>query len=241
MLPRDGTALAGALLELVRKGDPGGKLGYAGRVWTRGPGQFGAGWHQVEHCGFSEAVREKEGAWKEGKVSTPTFDGHAVLKFLKGAPCLRWVGLSAIEQELRRNLAYRALAKENLRRDFFQAVKAALLRLPRLWMVVGSGDGPQAYPFSKRAWVYRVLKYGTLGMLVLGVLGFVLLRNRWRSHWLLAVPVVYLSLVHMPFHAEGRYTLQGRAFLLVYGVAALVTLWRWLSRQSDGSVKAEGE
>ena len=93
-------------------------------------------------------------------------------------------------------------------------------------MVVGSGDGPQAYPFSRRAWVYRVLKYGTLGMLILGVLGFVLLRDRWRSHWFLAVPVVYLSLVHMPFHAEGRYTLQGRAFLLVYMVAALMMLWR---------------
>ncbi len=224
VLPRKGPALAGALRELVRKGDAGGKLEYAGRVSARGPDRFGAGWRQVPYCGLSEAIQEKMP--RETKLPGNVSDERAVLRFLKGVPCLRWVGLSAIEQELRRNRAYRALAKENLGRDFFQAGKAALLRIPRLWMVVSSGDGAQAYPFSKHAWVYRALKYGTFGMLVLGVLGFVLLRDRWRSHWLLAVPVVYLSLVHMPFHAEGRYTLQGRAFLLVYGVAALMMLWR---------------
>ena len=224
VLPRKGPALAGALRELVRKGDAGGKLEYAGRVAERGPAMFGSGWRQVPYCGLSKAIREK----MPGEKGIPgnVRDERAVLRFLKGVPCLRWVGLSAIEQELRRNRAYRALAKENLGRDFFQTGKAALLRIPRLWMVVSSGDGPQAYPFSKHAWVYRALKYGTFGMLVLGILGFVLLRDRWRSHWLLAVPVVYLSLVHMPFHAEGRYTLQGRAFLLVYGVAALMMLWR---------------
>ena len=243
VLPRKGAALAGALRELVRKGDAVGKLGYAGRVSARGPGRvagrFGAGWHQVPYCGLSEVVREKvPGEWT---FPDAVRDGSAVLRFLKGVPCLRWVGLSAIEQELRRNRAYRALAKENLRRDFFQVVKAALLRIPRLWMVVGSTDVRQAYQSSMSTVVYPVLYFGSWGMLALGVLGIYWLRKRWRSHWLLAVPIVYLSLVHLPFHAEGRYTLQGRAFLLVYVVAALVTLWRWLSRQSDGSVKAEGE
>ena len=46
-----------------------------------------------------------------------------------------------------------------------------------------------------------------------------------REHLFLTTPVLYLSLVHAPFHVESRYSVPGRPFILIYTAVALIFLY----------------
>ncbi len=116
------------------------------------------------------------------------------------------------------------LAWINLKRNFWKNVQAMIFRIPRLWLVVGTTSEEQTYQVRGSAVLYPLLTLGTAAILLLGVLGFVVSRKGWREHWILAIPIVYLSMVHAPFHAEGRYTVPGRPFYLIYTAVALILL-----------------
>jgi hypothetical protein len=66
----------------------------------------------------------------------------------------------------------------------------------------------------------------TIALLVMAAAGFAVVWRRWRNHWYLAAPVIYVSVIHAPFHPEARYSLPARPFLLVYCALALFALWR---------------
>ena len=62
-------------------------------------------------------------------------------------------------------------------------------------------------------------------LLALTAAGAVVLRRRWRELWPLAAPAVLLTLVHLAFHVEPRYSLPARPLLFVLAAAAVVAAW----------------
>jgi hypothetical protein len=192
------------LRRLIQRGGIDGKMKFAATVYKIGPEHPGAGWVREAQCGF---------------------ELKTLNAIQKPVPCIQGIGFPAVDLEHRRNRAYLTLAWINVKRDFWKIVKASIFRIPRLWMVVGTTSDRQAYQVRGSSLLYPLLTLGTSATLVLGILGFVVLRKGWRDHWILAIPVVYISLVHAPFHAEGRYTVPGRPFYLIYTAVTLIYLW----------------
>jgi hypothetical protein len=193
-----------ALRWLIERGGLDDERRLAATVFSRGPGIPGANWTKLPRCGVG---------------------GGDFSSLPESSPCVQGIGFPSIHQELRRNRAYMMLAWINLKKDFWKNVQAMIFRIPRLWLVVGTTSEKQTYQVRGSAVLYPLLTLGTAAILLLGVLGFVVSRKGWREHWILAIPIVYLSLVHAPFHAEGRYTVPGRPFYLIYTAVALIYLW----------------
>jgi 4-amino-4-deoxy-L-arabinose transferase-like glycosyltransferase len=90
-----------------------------------------------------------------------------------------------------------------------------LIRVPLLWSTADIS------PWSMGGTGHRImqLQYG-LTMLLLA-LGLFICRRRLKQHWPLWLVPVYLTLIHMVFHFEGRYSIPGRPFLLIYAGVGL--------------------
>ncbi len=123
-----------------------------------------------------------------------------------------------------------ALTWKNLGEDPGGYIKASLTRIPRLWLTVGQGDTGQTYSVPGGSLSYSLLRVFSIALLLLALAGFLIKIKTWRTHFLLAVPILYLSFVHAPFHPEGRYSIPGRPFLLIYVAITLLALWDWLRR-----------
>ena len=193
----------GTLRNLVQKEGSDSKPHFSATLYQASPGKSGATWQRMALCGFGGLERILRGSY----------------------PCIQRIGPTAIDQESRRNRAYLDLAWINLKRDFWKILRASAFRIPRLWVVVGTTSDKQAYQVGGSSILYPLLTLGTLAILALGVFGFVISRKRWREHLFLTTPVLYLSLVHAPFHVESRYSVPGRPFFLIYTAVALIFLY----------------
>ena len=142
-------------------------------------------------------------------------------------PCFWKAGVEDIPAQLMEFRAYRSLARDNFLRAPMTYFGGSLLRMPRIWVTVGTTTPGQTYLVRGAAWLFPALAVSTLGLFVLAVIGYWTVRARWRAHWYIFVPILYISLVHAPFHPEARYSLPGRAFLLVYVAVALAGIWQW--------------
>lgn len=171
-----------------------------------GAGIAGGRWHNVESCGFNNRLR-----------------GYGLISGTR--PCIKSIGPSAVQQKSKENKAYMELAWINLKREPWLFGQAMLARIPRLWMVIGRAETGQAYQVPGSTILYPLLTFGTGLNLLLGVLGFVLTRKTWRRHLILILPIIYLTLVHAIFHTEGRYTVPGRPYLLIYTSVTLIAVW----------------
>ncbi len=147
-------------------------------------------------------------------------------------PCYWYAGIEPVARELLRFRVYNFLFWNNLLRMPMEYIGGSLLRMPRLWVVVGRAqESGQTYLTAGAGWLYPALTLATLLMLVMALAGFAATWRTWRDHWYLAAPVIYISLVHSPFHPEARYSFPGRPFLLVYCAIALMSLWEmWKGR-----------
>lgn len=194
----------GTLRRLVQSGGIDSPRHFVATVSRTSTAMGGANWQIVQWCGFDfrtfKALRDSD-------------------------PCLKWIGPPTIDQDSRRNRAYLDLAWINLKRDFWKILRASAFRIPRLWVVVGTTSDKQAYQVGGGSILYPLLTLGTLVILALGIFGFVISRKRWRDHLFLTTPIIYLSLVHAPFHAEARYSVPGRPFFLIYSAVALIFLY----------------
>ncbi|MFQ5914232.1 MAG: ArnT family glycosyltransferase [Nitrospinota bacterium] len=159
---------------------------------------------------------------------------------LSKVPCYWSGGIEPVTGELRRYQDHRFFFWENLRRWPMSYLGGSLLRIPRIWVIVGrSQEVGQTYVVAGGGWVFPALTAFTLGLLAAALAGYVIERRTWRTHWYLAAPVVYISLIHAPFHPEARYSLAGRPFLLVYCALTLLAVHRlWRRRGKSGKSKA---
>ncbi len=72
------------------------------------------------------------------------------------------------------------------------------------------------------------LQYAALTLLIL--IGVVVRRRRLLADWPLWIGAVYLTLIHLIFNVEGRFTLPARPALMVYAAAGAVALTSRLAR-----------
>lgn len=154
-------------------------------------------------------------------------------------PCYWKAGMGQVAWDLRRSRVHGFFFRENLRRLPMAYFGGSLLRIPRIWVIVGTPRvGGQTYLSPGADWLYPSLTVWTAALLVLALSGYGAVWRTWRSHWYLAAPVLYVSLIHAPFHPEARYSLPARPFLLVYAALALLALGR-LWRRRSGRREAE--
>lgn len=141
-------------------------------------------------------------------------------------PCIWRAGMSATPNKLMEFRVYQDYFWGNFRNWPMSYLGGSLLRIPRIWIVVGnSEDRGQTYWVGGGGWLYPFLTISTLVILVLAIAGITWNWRTWRQHWYMVAPIIYVSLVHAPFHPEARYSLPGRPFLLVYVAIVILSIW----------------
>lgn len=141
-------------------------------------------------------------------------------------PCYWRAGMSVTSNKLMEFRVYQDYFWRNFWNWPMSYLGGSLLRIPRIWIVVGnSEDRGQTYWVGGGGWLYPLLTISTLVILVLAVAGITWNWRTWRQHWYMIVPIIYVSLVHAPFHPEARYSLPGRPFLLVYVALIVLSIW----------------
>jgi hypothetical protein len=166
----------------------------------------------------------------------------ATLSARSEVPCIWEAGIEPVARELKRFRVYKNYFQENFRRMPMEFFGGSLLRMFRVWVIVGQAKvAGQTYNISGADWIYPALTVLTIALLVMAAAGFAVVWRRWRSHWYLAAPVIYVSVIHAPFHPEARYSLSARPFLLVYCALALFALWRHWRGGQPGFETSQGD
>ena len=217
-----------SLAKTIATGTIPKKMQYPSGVFTPSPSQPGAGWIRIKNCGFDpEAVRDAMNIRPTTpEIGTRPWDfPSSNSPFKNKPPCIQGIGFTTWDRELRENRAYNRLAWVNLKRDLWGYLGSSILRIPRLWLVVGTTDGNQAYQSPGSRLMYPLLTFGTSINLFLGILGIILTWRRRKELWILWLPIIYLTLLHTPFHSEARYTVPARPYLLILSAIALNDLY----------------
>lgn len=69
--------------------------------------------------------------------------------------------------------------------------------------------------------LHRLIQLHHILLALCVLVGLFLSRSALAGQWLLWFPALYLTMLHMVFHVEARYTFEARAFLLVYAGLAI--------------------
>jgi 4-amino-4-deoxy-L-arabinose transferase-like glycosyltransferase len=91
--------------------------------------------------------------------------------------------------------------------DPLQYIAGCLVRILRLWV---------SYP-TRSGFLFKlfVTSYDLL-LLLLGVIGFIFARRQWRDLSIFWLPIVYISIMHLPMHVEPRYSVPIKPYLLIF-------------------------
>ena len=230
-----------SLTETLATGKIPEKMQYHSKIFTPSPSLPGAGWIRIGNCGLNPEVASRESesplltsenfesSSRIFRVPAPQHDSRSFLspssQLKNKLPCIQGIGFTTWDREFRKNRVYNRLAWLNLKRDLWGYLSSSILRIPRLWLIVGTTDGNQAYQSSGSRLMYPLLTFGTSINLFLGVLGIILTWKRRKELWILWLPIIYLTLLHIPFHTEARYTVPARPFLLIFSAIALSILY----------------
>jgi 4-amino-4-deoxy-L-arabinose transferase-like glycosyltransferase len=90
---------------------------------------------------------------------------------------------------------------------------------------------PIVFPPAKGRAVINALGWAQyLILLAFGLIGAAVSRRRRTllRDWPLSMLAVYLTLLHLIFHIEGRYSVEARPLLIVFAAIGAVALWRRL-------------
>jgi 4-amino-4-deoxy-L-arabinose transferase-like glycosyltransferase len=124
---------------------------------------------------------------------------------------------------------YLHAAVNNMRRDPFGHV---LRRMTRGTFVLWAAEIPIRYSDINRTptTVIRVIWLLQVLLLLLAVVGFVTLarRGRWTEAVLLALPLIYVTGVHLPLLCEARQSLPVKPLVLVLAAVGAVTAKDWI-------------
>jgi hypothetical protein len=123
------------------------------------------------------------------------------------------IGISTVvQQDIILNQSYMSELPQKVRE---LTLKQVLTGVPSRILAFWSVGDSLIRRFHKIAYV----NYAALVLLVIG--GVYLCRKELPGHWPLWVVPVYLTAIHLVFHAETRYSFPARPFLMIYaGVAA---------------------
>ena len=98
-------------------------------------------------------------------------------------------------------------------------VSGAFVRIFRLWI-----GHPTSSSFATK---YFVAGFDA-GVLMLAVIGGVANRSRWRELSVFWLPIVYITLIHLPMHVEPRYAAPMRPFLLIFSALGVMAISGWV-------------
>jgi 4-amino-4-deoxy-L-arabinose transferase-like glycosyltransferase len=90
--------------------------------------------------------------------------------------------------------------------------RGVVLRLWYMWGGTGSWLG---------GWPHRAVQAESVALILLTLAGCWLCRSQLVGHWPLWLVPLYLTVVHMVYPVETRYSFPGRPFLLIYAGVAL--------------------
>ncbi len=116
--------------------------------------------------------------------------------------------------------------------SFAQIIKAVPGRFYNLWRVGdASGDSTFGNPDLQIKGLHTaaIAQYLLLAALILT--GIFVNRNRLRVNVFLLMFPLYLTFIHFIFHAETRYTMLGRPFLLVYAGVGIIFVYEITRRK----------
>jgi hypothetical protein len=131
-------------------------------------------------------------------------------------------GVMSAREELEADDAYRSAARRTfLDLGVGQVARSVPKRLAYLW---GTADSPPAGRGGTALHRLGQAQYALLVLLTLA--GLVMRRRRLLTEWPIWIVAVYLTLLHLVFHIEGRYTLPARPVLLVYAAIAAIVAAR---------------
>ena len=155
-------------------------------------------------------------------IGSPATAAHGIQASVESATPARQLQIDQVERTAALR-SFRALPVATL-------LAALPKRMLYLWGV--------AYPappgrFSGLAHDLAVLQWMVWSLLA--VLGLVARRRRLRSEWPLWMGAAYLSLAHVVFHVETRYTLPARPVLMIYAATAVIGIGSLLRRPARAS------
>jgi hypothetical protein len=105
-----------------------------------------------------------------------------------------------------------------------QVIRSLPKRIRYLWGTANTDDGPVVHtPWSQVQYAVLVL---------LGLIGFAIRRRQFLRDWPLWIAAGYLSVLHMVFSIEARYTLPARPMLMVYSAAGMCGLVSLVQRKA---------
>jgi 4-amino-4-deoxy-L-arabinose transferase-like glycosyltransferase len=110
------------------------------------------------------------------------------------------------------------------------SVATILARMPKRVVYSWATADVSPPPSAGTLW-HRLAQLQYAFLVVAGLLGVFARRRHLLDEWPLWFIGVYLTLAHLVFHVEARYTLPARPMLMVYAAAGTLIVTGWLRRR----------
>lgn len=178
-------------------------IGATPTLLTATPGRFG--------LNLWIGTWERNGDWYRNALARPQFPPYAFR-----LPNERNAVESAWNTD---DVALARLAVRRIKAHPFQTLATWAVRYPRMWIGTRTDAAPMRLPRHSPAWWTVKLGFLALNLVTLGF-GFYGMARRPE---LLAIPIVYIALVYLPFHnCETRYSLAALPFLYFAALKPIV-------------------
>jgi 4-amino-4-deoxy-L-arabinose transferase-like glycosyltransferase len=106
-----------------------------------------------------------------------------------------------------------------IRQEPLSYALGCLVRVVRFWI---------SYPI-RSGFLFRtfVMSYDVL-LALIALTGFILSIKRWRELSIFWLPIVYLTIMHLPMHVEARYSAPVKPYMLVFTALGMSQIFQWL-------------
>jgi hypothetical protein len=96
-----------------------------------------------------------------------------------------------------------------------QYVVGCLIRILRLWI---------SYPTRGNFLFKLFVTFYDIFILILGIIGFIIYRSQWRDLSIFWLPIIYISILHLPMHVEARYSVPIKPYLLIFTAMGILQI-----------------
>ncbi len=139
-------------------------------------------------------------------------ENNARRRYLQSLPPPPYEIWPSVYRDVKMNQDYQVEAFQKIRS---QSIFQPILRIPGRILTLWSVGDALVRRFHKITYIYFAITT------LLTIAGVILCKKSLSDHWLLWLFPVYLTLLHLVFHVEIRYSFPARPFLLVYAGAAI--------------------
>jgi 4-amino-4-deoxy-L-arabinose transferase-like glycosyltransferase len=124
---------------------------------------------------------------------------------------------TVIEKELLLEESYKTDLRAELKElSAAQVIKSLPKRIAYLW-----SPSDLAPPDIYNNFYHRLSQAYYLLAAILILYGLYLRKNHLKEDWILLAPAVYITLIHLVFHVESRYSIPARPFLMIFAAVGI--------------------